>query len=634
MKKILLILFTLFSLTAFSQTEVINVGTTANDGTGDKLRNAMIKINTNFSAVRDSFGNIYTEAQSVELVNDSLDQLRLDAIPIGDVLGDAWHEEDLIFRRYEADHYVATWGDDGNAGTFEDPWKSWYKAITSAARGDTIYVRGGEYGIWGTRTAASTIAYAYQENGTPTEPICIFNYPGEVPVIDCDTASRSVGNGFFLQECKNWRLRGLTIKNVLQPAAPDAVPAYGFKFADCDSIYVENCVATAVQGEGFWCSTYGATSLIGYYNFLNCDSYNNYDPNSTIPGNNSNGFDFFNMSYTSVLDVRDCRAWDNGDDGFDTYWSDALVNFYGCWAFSNGHGGIANGFKLGLEHNDCSTYGLRRYVVNCIAATNGVAGFTSNVSTTLTMELYNNSTYLNGYHIVGWWANAVKTYKNNLGYANTVNNGTLNFAGETTWNSDDLTGVTINASDFISLDTLELIRPRQIETYTDGSEKWVLPEINFMKLVETSDLIETGIDVGLSYYGNRPDMGAVESTKTLQSIKEFYTATVGGAGTGVIHPMTQNITVTSSNADYICCLPEASAATVGTIITGTVGANGFELRVAASQAASVYLNNVTTNVEAAIPANTNFKVTQIDATHWILECTTNLGAVLTAIIPN
>ena len=84
MKKLLyLLLFIPFALQA--QTEVINVGTVANDGTGDKLRNAMIKINTNFSATRDSFGNIYREVQTRTLVNDSLTQLRADALELSSV---------------------------------------------------------------------------------------------------------------------------------------------------------------------------------------------------------------------------------------------------------------------------------------------------------------------------------------------------------------------------------------------------------------------------------------------------------------------------------------------------------------------------------------------------------------------
>lgn len=116
--------------------------------------------------------------------------------------------------------------------------------------------------------------------------------------------------------------------------------------------------------------------------------------------------------------------------------------------------------------------------------------------------------------------------------------------------------------------------------------------------------------------------------------KMTRTASADGTGAGIIKPGSQFVTVTSANADYICCLPSASALTVGTVIKGIVGANGFELRVAAAQAATVYLNGVTTNVEAAIPANTSFEVTQVDATHWILKAWTALGAEITAIVPD
>lgn len=110
-----------------------------------------------------------------------------------------------------------------------------------------------------------------------------------------------------------------------------------------------------------------------------------------------------------------------------------------------------------------------------------------------------------------------------------------------------------------------------------------------------------------------------------------YTADADGEA---VDPGSQNITVTSDGANNILFLPTASATTIGTVITGKVGANGFELRVASAQAGTVYLNGVTTNVEAAIPANTNFRVELIDATHWILTATTNLGAVVTAIVPD
>lgn len=251
------------------------------------------------------------------------------------------------------------------------------------------------------------------------------------------------------------------------------------------------------------------------------------------------------------------------------------------------------------------------------------------------MELYNNIAYKNNINFVFAGANPdnPNIFKNNIDYDPIDDISYFNASAihnHNTWDHP----VTVTDADFISLDTAQLAKPRKAQFYDDGSVKYLLPDMDFGKLAETSDLIEAGINVGLSYYGNRPDLGAWEANKTLQVIREAYTATADGTGTGIIHPMTQNITVTSANANYICCLPEASASTVGTIITGTVGANGFELRVQAAQAATVYINNVTTNVEAAIPASTNFRVTQIDATHWILEATTNLGAVVTAIVPD
>jgi hypothetical protein len=112
------------------------------------------------------------------------------------------------------------------------------------------------------------------------------------------------------------------------------------------------------------------------------------------------------------------------------------------------------------------------------------------------------------------------------------------------------------------------------------------------------------------------------------------TATDNGLTTGLLTKGDKNITVTSGSADYIVCLPSTAAADIGTVITGQVGANGFELRPVAAQAATVYINGVTDNVEAAIPANTSFEIRCIDATHWILKAWSNLGAVLTAIVPD
>lgn len=112
------------------------------------------------------------------------------------------------------------------------------------------------------------------------------------------------------------------------------------------------------------------------------------------------------------------------------------------------------------------------------------------------------------------------------------------------------------------------------------------------------------------------------------------TATADGLTTGLLAKGDKNITVSSASANNIVCLPTTAAADIGTVITGQVGANGFELRPIAAQAASVYINNVTTNVEAAVPANSSFEIRCLDATHWILKCWDAVGETLTAIIPD
>ena len=63
-------------------------------------------------------------------------------------------------------------------------------------------------------------------------------------------------------------------------------------------------------------------------------------------------------------------------------------------------------------------------------------------------------------------------------------------------------GITTNASDFITIDIDLLASPRN----EDGS----LPNIDFLKLVTGSDLIDAGEDVGLPFNGTAPDIGAFE----------------------------------------------------------------------------------------------------------------------------
>lgn len=113
------------------------------------------------------------------------------------------------------------------------------------------------------------------------------------------------------------------------------------------------------------------------------------------------------------------------------------------------------------------------------------------------------------------------------------------------------------------------------------------------------------------------------------------TATAAGLTTGALTGTDQFVTVTSASANDVICLPADSDCPIGTVIRGWVGANGFELRSKAGDVTAT-LNGVTsgTTNEAAIPATTLFKVTKVATLTWLLEATDELGATITAIIPD
>lgn len=113
------------------------------------------------------------------------------------------------------------------------------------------------------------------------------------------------------------------------------------------------------------------------------------------------------------------------------------------------------------------------------------------------------------------------------------------------------------------------------------------------------------------------------------------TATAAGLTTGALTGSDQFVTVTSGSANDVICLPGESEVSIGTTIRGWVGANGFELRNKAGDATAT-INGVTggaTN-EAAIPATTFFTVVHVATNTWILTAVDELGAVITAIIPD
>ena len=402
---------------------------------------------------------------------------------------------------YEATYYVAPWGDDDNPGTFEEPWQSWNKGFNQPSPGDTVYFRGGEYEPINNNPAVPTGAVYVGSDGAFNNFKNLWAYPGEKPVLNCYTADRSITTGIWIQNCQYFNLKGLEVKNVLQDLG--GAVANGIYTRESNMIIIENCSVYDIEGPGF-ANRYCKADTVHY---INCDSYSHYDPYTDAPnepGGQADGFVTFDGDSLSYTLFKGCRAWECSDDGFDTYFHTGTVLIDSCWSFSNGYV-TGNGFKLGPLHVTKSD-SIRRIVRNCISSANGVGGFSENSTYPIRMSIYNNVSYDNGndgYNFNAAISGSTRTFRNNISYANVDDDFWCLGDCVSDHNTWDDGAPTVTDADFVSLVLGQLDNPRQ----PDNS----LPIVTYMHLIEGSDLIDAGVDVGLDYEGAAPDIGYAES---------------------------------------------------------------------------------------------------------------------------
>jgi uncharacterized repeat protein (TIGR02059 family) len=410
-------------------------------------------------------------------------------------------------------YYVAPNGDDNNPGTFGRPWATWQKGFITPIAGDTVFFRGGIY-------YPSTWIYmnpnesGHGHRGTRGKPICLFNYPGEVPILD-GAHKKSGAEGIWLENAENVHLKGLVTRNNNQHENTSGVVVY-----KGNNIILENCTSASSSLRGFHLLNVDTAYI------YNCDAYDNYDRFSpTYTGGAGDGFLAFDEppynNTASYTIFRNCRSWHNSDDGFDCA-KEGYVEFDGCWSFNNGYDeGDGGGFKYGWDNVVTSM--ITRTIKNCLSVFNSSYGFVTNdaSATARPMNIYNNIAYHNGYHgtgdfSAGFWImhppnggntrELSRIFRNNISYATEkynilVTSGALYTHDHNSWDASP--SVTVTDADFASVDETQLLRARK----ADGS----LPDINFLHLVQGSDLINAGVDVGLPYVGNAPDLGAFET---------------------------------------------------------------------------------------------------------------------------
>lgn len=431
-----------------------------------------------------------------------------------------------------ANYYVATNGSDSNPGTLANPWATWNFGFNNIPAGDILYIRGGTY----TPTSYVTVSSrncAVAVNGRSSSlssKYQVFAYPGETPILDCRNVTGSNERiGILLLNSSYWHLKGLRITRTDQPSAGgvggQGIFIWGISSATHNTI--EDCKAYVNGGPGM-----GTRDNVNETHFLNCDAYDNWDAYSGSPGGNADGYD---VGYSNgIIRFTGCRAWHNGDDGFDIYvptgW-DNTVYLINCWASHHGYsptegaGGDGSGFKLGTSRGLQSDSTVRRYLYNCIAYDNKNHGFDQNSGNSKTVA-YNCIAYANserGYDF--HWQNQYDLFRNCISYANGSADSFLSNVthDHNSWDG----GVTVSNADFASVTGSQLTGARQ----SDGT----LPVMTFLHLVAASDLVNAGSSTGIystdgdgNAWDTPPSIGAFEYAVVV--VISVTAVTVTGAG--------------------------------------------------------------------------------------------------------
>lgn len=393
----------------------------------------------------------------------------------------------------EGEHtfFVATDGDDANAGTEDEPWATLDHAVAQVQRGDVIVVRGGVYYHDDTIRIQST-------SGFTDELIVITAYPGEVPILDFSSQPKERNHHGVRLNANWWHLVGLTIRN----ASHNGIRMDGgFNILEQLTTYGNHDSGIHMAGGAF-------NNLI-----KNCDSFHNFNYDTARTPRVGNNADGFSAKFDIGADNRyyGVRSWENSDDGFDFWEAGSTIVIENSWSFGNGDASVfgnpddfegnGNGFKLGGNFVEADHVVIRSMAFDNFGASGNAKGFDYN-NNRGAMTLIHNTAYNNGrnYYFPVDPSEGQAVFLNNLSAVTSLHaftSPTAVLAGNS-WQHD----VEVTEDMFLSVDTELAKLPRQ----EDGS----LPDIDLLKPVPESFLVDGGVAIGESFYGDAPDIGVYE----------------------------------------------------------------------------------------------------------------------------
>jgi len=392
-------------------------------------------------------------------------------------------------------YFVSPTGKSSNDGKSFAAAKDLISAIPLAKAGDSLLLQAGTYNIAYKDGTANTIKIS--QSGASGNPIYIGTLNNTRAVIDFSYPEHEwidKGYGFDVTG-SYWYFKGLDITNA------------GYQGAYVSGGYhtFENCSFSYCRFSGIEINKGGHHTTL-----INCDSYRNYNPKvtSSPAGGAADGFaPKQTMGEGNVL--MGCRAWENSDDGYDTFGDASTPNVFvimeNCWAFNNGsikigsvtYAGNMDGFKMGGN-----SVPQPNQAYNCIAFGNGLRGFDQNHNLG-GVKVYNCLAYDNNMNYsFGEALNSGQKsdFRNNVSFTESSKSNILAANNQTnnTWNS----GFSVSTSDYRSLD----LSLASIARNPDGS----IPTTDLFRLKAGSKLIDAGTTTGRPYLGSKPDIGPFE----------------------------------------------------------------------------------------------------------------------------
>lgn len=433
----------------------------------------------------------------------------------------------LALSSFAATYYASPKGA-GDGFSYETPTTFSNGLLLLKSPGDTLYLLAGQYDL--DKTTVQNL------NGTKQKRIVIAGY--------APMNSKGSYDAILDFRTTPYGTRGLQIKNTCTYLH---IKNLTLRYSGKNNLYNEGSFCLFENLDIYGSGDTGCQMKNGGDNIIkNVDSHHNFDY-QTMSGNTANfggnADGFADKQFTGNGNhYIGCRAWCNSDDGWDFFQrvSNTQTIMEYCVCYQNGPAtydmtnnpryetdkawfdskvgttmtdrygntikvtldkypcqGNGNGFKMGGQYTNHLVT-----VHHCLAVANNTRGFDQN-NNDGTMWLYNNSAYANTVNYGFTTAYGTNTLQNNISL-NSINGDSyksknLAVNDHNSWNS----GFTCAVSDFQSLDTTQILAIRQ----PDGS----LTEGTFMRLVDGSKLIDAGVEVGLSFMGDAPDLGCYET---------------------------------------------------------------------------------------------------------------------------